>query len=186
MTNAPIDQMVDEAAAHAIEQLDQMAAANGIAAQRVGREHIASADRLPGRPRVDRSAAQFIKARIGGADLELQIVPDDLQVYAAAVEPPHAAFGKLFGDNWTPDLVERTLHFAALPVEDRERMAKFATYGINTQFVSMPRNGVVAQTLATQPMAQYAKLAALVLAAALFGIPDDEAHFTDEADGAAH
>ncbi|RDE10347.1 hypothetical protein [Pelagibacterium lacus] len=183
MTTTPIDQMVDEAAAHAVEQQADRVAANDIAAQRAGREHIASADRLPGKPHVDRNAAQFINARIDGADLKLQIVPDDLRVYAAAIEPPFSAMSKLVGDTWTPDLIEKTLHFAALPVDDRERMAKFSRYGINTQFGNMQKNPTITRALATRPMAQYARLAALCLMAALLGIPDEEATFSDESDG---
>lgn len=188
MTTTPIDQMVDEEAFSMTAAVSngmaaarlKITAATEVANEAFAQGQMEQAAKLPGKRRVDRKAAQFISARIDGQDIKLQIVPEDLRIYAAAVEPPFAAMSKLIGDEWTPDLVEKTLQLAAIPVEDRETMAKFARYGINTQFGNMPKNPTIARALATRPMAQYARLAALCLMAALLGIPDEEANFSDD------
>lgn len=190
MTTQPIDQVVDDeeftqVISHGVNIVDSDRAEAFEKAQEItGHKEMDQADKLPGRPRMDRASAQFVAARIGGADLKLQIVPDDLLVFAKSIEAPFVAMRKLMGEDWSPDLVARTLHFAALPTDVRERMAKFATYGIATQYSSMPKSDVVREVLAARPMAQYARLAGMCLMAALLGIDDSEAHFSDEPDGA--
>ncbi|WMT88658.1 hypothetical protein NO932_08650 [Pelagibacterium sp. 26DY04] len=180
-----VDDLADRLAASAAEHSAVLGKAAQATAEAVTRSQMQAADALPVRTKSDRQAAQWIAAHIDGRERRLQIVPEDIPTFEAANGGAYAALRALTGGDWTVDLVRKVLAFAAMPAVDRERLAKLAKFAgsLGVPSIAIPTPAWLDEALSTKPPAPMAGLAALVLTAALFGIPDDEAHWNDS-DGA--
>ena len=137
------------------------------------------AEKLPGEDKVDRSTMTHIRARIGGRDMLFQMTPDDVPAFEQMYGSAFGFYGRLREGNWTVADLAALLNFASMSDKDRATVAKSARYGMAASSMAKA-NAHVSHVLASRPVAIYSGLARLILASAIFGIDDADAHFTDE------
>jgi hypothetical protein len=128
-----------------------------------------------------------IKARFNGADYAMKIHREDVPIF----EVQHEAtafdlYHRIAGGMWSVKDIANVIRFATSKRPDRRNIA------FDPAFILKYRQGdflkalgargpdLVDKAFATKPIAQYAALAQLVLGAALFGIDEADATFTDE------
>ncbi len=136
-----------------------------------------------------------VTARFGGRDLTFKIARSALPAFEARMNRTARAVAlELMGGDPKIATVRDVLNFAApkglgkhLPMSDYEIQMASVYRALDRSLAEIhfrsngePHRTFVEQVLADNPPAQYAPLAAAVLAAALFGISEDEATFTDE------
>lgn len=121
-----------------------------------------------------------ITARIGGRDITFKIDRADLRIFEGRFGPAFSLYSRIVRGDWTVRDLTNVLRFAAGPRPDpkewtdewRMRQALTEIHGAPADFLD--------NTLAKNPPAIYAPLAANVIGAALFGIDETEATFSDE------
>lgn len=123
--------------------------------------------------------ADSISARFGGRDVTFKIERVDLPVFEGHFGSAFALFQKLSTGVWTTEDVRRVLSFAATPTTAHSMARHCLAHGLSG-FGPRPYHAHVDDTLQRNAPGTYAALASLVLGAALFGVSDDEATFTDE------
>lgn len=123
-------------------------------------------------PKVD-----FIKARFGGKDVTFRIERRDLEAferYADARAMPLLL--ALLEKGWGATDVARVLRFATLDASTLSMTRRTGDVHLHAKQTFVDR------VLASRPVADYVPLAAAILTAALFGVDEAEATFSDEAD----
>ncbi|WP_224701997.1 hypothetical protein [Devosia aquimaris] len=124
-----------------------------------------------------------VKARFSGADLTFRIARSDLDTLEALGTPAFQLFRTITAGHWTVKQLRFVLAFALAPTG---KFTKLATAGgdvaksLAEMRVVDPR---VDAAFAKNPPGDYVPLVQAVLAAALLGIDEADAHFTDEPDG---
>lgn len=126
-----------------------------------------------------------VVARFNGADLVFKIYRADLDTLEALGTPAFTLFRNITAGHWTVRQLRLVLAFALAPA------GKFAHLGLAgsleiasalvDRYVADPR---VDAAFAKNPPGDYVPLAQGVLAAAVLGIDEADATFTDEPDGA--
>ena len=120
-----------------------------------------------------------VKARFGGNDRTFRIAREDVSAFeAAAKEPAYALFRAFSAGHWTLYQVRTVLRFANLDARALAARRPLAALGMA---FGMERDAEIDAVLDRNPPAQYAMLAQAILGAALFGLDEAEATFTDEA-----
>lgn len=119
-----------------------------------------------------------VKARFGGKDRTFRIAREDLSAFElAAKEPSYALFRTLSAGQWTLAQVRIVIRFANLDAKAMASRRRMAAYGLAP---GMERDDEIDAVLDRNPPAQYAMLAQAILGAALFGLDEADAIFTDE------
>jgi hypothetical protein len=125
-----------------------------------------------------------VAARFNGADLTFRIARTDLDTLEALGSPAFQLFRNVVAGHWTVKQLRFVLAFALAPTG---KFAKLGSAGGETAksladlSVIDPR---VEDAFAKNPPGDYVPLVQAVLAAALLGIDEADASFTDEPDGA--
>lgn len=126
-----------------------------------------------------------VVARFNGADLTFRIARSDLDLFEAFGTPAFTLFRTITGGHWTVRQLKFVLAFALAPAG---KFAKLAVPGspdvakaLADMQVTDPR---VDAAFAKNAPGDYLPLTQAVLAAALLGIDEADATFTDEPDGA--
>lgn len=125
-----------------------------------------------------------VKARFNGADLTFKIARADLDFFEACGKPALTLFREITAGEWTVRQLRFVLAFALAPAG---KFSKLATTG-STQVASALADlrvvdARVDAAFAKNPPGDYVPLAQSVLVAALLGVDEAEASFTDEPNG---
>ncbi|PWJ84870.1 hypothetical protein C7441_104138 [Pseudaminobacter salicylatoxidans] len=131
-----------------------------------------------------------IKARFNGRDMVVKIHREDLPFFEYRNESAFVIYKRIAAGEWTTSDIAKVLRFALSPRPDRSKpvdaYAAWESLRANLHrigAVPAPPPDPIYAALTSRPIAQYAALAQLVLGAALFGIEEADATFTDEPDG---
>lgn len=126
-----------------------------------------------------------VVARFNGADLTFKIDRTDLDLFEAFGTPAFTMFRTITSGHWTVRQLKFVLAFALAPAGKFARLAIPGSPEIAMALADMkvadPR---VDAAFAKNAPGDYLPLVQAVLAAALLGIDEADAIFTDEADGA--
>jgi hypothetical protein len=128
-----------------------------------------------------------VVARFNGANLTFRIARADLDALEAFGTPALTLFRKITGGAWTVADIRFVLAFALAPAGKFARLAG-SLAGVGATVGQAVRDTIrdprVDAAFAKNPPGDYVPLAQAVLAAALLGIDEADANFTDEPDGA--
>lgn len=137
------------------------------------------------KPKID-----HIKARFGGRDLVFKIPRDHLAGFEAGIgEPAAIRFRRLVAGGASFQDVRKVLEYAApaglgrpIPQNDMDVMREqlFNSAHPATFAPISDQASFVAKTLAANPPAKYALLAQVVIAACLYGVPEDAGGFDED------
>jgi len=120
-----------------------------------------------------------IKAYFAGEWRILRIRRETLPALEGVLgDSAYATFRRIVGGVWTVSELRAVLEFAMLSDGNAARMVLASQMGMTIN-PSVFGGGTVSETLGTRPVAPYALLAARLLEAALFDIPDDRSTFDE-------
>lgn len=103
-----------------------------VAESRGARINLDAAAKIPGKDKIDRSAATKIQARIDGQDVVFQLTTDDLQGFEQVNGSAYEALLKITNGSWTVELLKRVLTYAVMPDKDRAVIARMGRVGIGS------------------------------------------------------
>lgn len=123
----------------------------------------------------------YVDATICGKSMRLRIDRQDLPTFEKTMgeTSSYVLITTIRLGNWKLAHVRDTIRFAAMPAD---LLRRFRTLGFGTQFKTFagrPAVPFLDQVFATQPPGRYVPLAMLLLTAALFGLPSDQAVWSD-------
>ena len=125
-----------------------------------------------------------VSARFDGADLTFRIARADLDAFEAFGTPALTLFRKITSGAWNVADIRFVLAFALAPAGKFARLAGSLS-GVGATVGQAVRDTIkdprVDAAFAKNPPGDYVPLAQAVLAAALLGIDEADATFTDEA-----
>jgi hypothetical protein len=125
-----------------------------------------------------------VVARFNGADLTFKIHRTDLDTLEALGTPAFTLFRTITSGQWTVKQLRFILAFALAPAGKFAKLAATASTQVANALAEFRVvDERVDAAFAKNPPGDYVPLAQAVLAAAVLGIDEADAKFTDEADG---
>lgn len=130
-----------------------------------------------------------IKARFSGRDYTMKIHREDLGIFEVSHHvTAFDLYHRIASGQWSVRDIANVIRFAISKRPDRNTIPFDAHSFVELRFDALKAIGarkpdLVDEAFAAKPVAQYAVLAQLILGAALFGIDEADATFTDEPAG---
>lgn len=127
-----------------------------------------------------------IKARFNGQDYTMKIHREDLVIFEARhLVTAFDLYHRVASGQWSVRDIANVIRFAISKRPDRKNVPFDVASFLEHRFDALKAIGAIQPDLvdkafAAKPVAQYAVLAQLILGAALFGIDEPDATFTDE------
>jgi hypothetical protein len=121
-----------------------------------------------------------ISARICGNDYACQIHRSDLPFFEAVYGPAMALYRKITSGSWTAADIRDVIAFAFTSREKRDVLPEHFAMRSRLAASMAGEPTVIDRAIAERGIGHYVPLALGILAACLWGVPDEDAVFTDE------